>query len=352
MVLKILIALIMLCVIILVHEFGHYIIGRANGIVAKEFFIGVGPTIWKKQKGGTLFSVKAFPFGGACVFGNEEDIEHPEESAYYNSNVYSRIATILAGPVFNFLLAFLLSLFVIGATGYTSTRISEVTPDSPAEKAGLQAGDMITKFDGHKVYLFGEIAFSTTYNNEEKIEVQFKRDGKKMSTFVTPKYDPEYGRMMMGVAFDATTEKLSPIDTIKYSYANVRYWIKLSIFSIKMLFTGTVSPKELSGPVGITVAVSEVYDEAATYGIMAIIYSMLDFAILITANLGVMNLVPFPALDGGKLIFLIIEAVTKKPVSREIEGIVSFIGIVLLLILMAFVMFNDVQKIFTGGFGF
>lgn len=347
MIIKILIALVMICVIILVHEFGHYIVGRANGIVAKEFFIGVGPTLWKKQKGETLYSIKAIPFGGACVFGNEEDIEHPEQSSYFNANVYSRIATILAGPVFNFLLAFVLSLFVIGATGYTPTRIAEVTKGSPAEAAGIQAGDLITRFNGSKVYMFGEISYATMYNNEEPIKVELLRGNEKIYTSVTPKYDEEYGRMMMGITFAGTTEKPTPIETLKYSYANVRYWIKISISSIKMLFTGTVSPKELSGPVGVTMAVSEVYDEASNYGIMAIIYTMLDFAILITANLGVMNLIPFPALDGGKLVFLIIEAVTRKPVNREVEGIISFIGVVLLFVLMAFVLFNDVQRIFV-----
>lgn len=346
MILKLIIAIFMLCIIVLCHEFGHYIIARANGIVAKEFFIGVGPILWKKQKGETLFSLRLFPFGGACVFGNEEDVDKPEENSYLSANVWARIATILAGPFFNFILAFLLSLFVIGATGYTGTTITEVSPDSPASEAGLQAGDKIIRFNGSKVYMYGEITFATIYNNGEPCEVVFLRDGERYATSVIPKYNEEFGRMMMGITFSGATEKPSAIETIKYSYANVRYWIKISVQSLKLLFTGIVSVNELSGPVGVTMAVSEVYDEASSYGIMVLIYSMLDFAILITANLGVMNLIPFPALDGGKLIFLFIEAITGKPVKREIEGFVSFIGVALLFVLMAFVMFNDVRRLF------
>lgn len=346
MIIKILIAVIMICIIILVHEFGHYIIGRANGIVAKEFFIGVGPILFKFEKGGTVFSLRAIPFGGACVFGNEEDFENPQDSPYLSASVWARFASIVAGPIFNFILAFVLSLFVIGATGYTPTKVIDVTEGSPAEQAGIQAGDLITRFDGSKVYMFGEITFATMYNNSEPIAVELLRGNEKIRTIVTPVYDEQYGRMMMGITFGGVEEKPTPIETIKYSYANVRYWIRISVASVRMLFTGVLSPKELSGPVGVTMAVSEVYDAAADYGIMAIIYSMLDFAILISANLGVMNLIPIPGLDGGKLLFILIEAVTRKPASKEVEGIVTFIGFAILMLLTGYVLFNDIQRIF------
>lgn len=348
MIFKILLSLLIICVVVVSHEFGHYIIARMNGIVAKEFFIGMGPTLWKKQKGETLFSIKLLPLGGACVFGNEEDIEDPTQNSYLSAGVWKRIATIFAGPFFNFLLAFLLSLFVVGANGFTPTEVVEVTKGSPADNAGIQAGDSIVKFGNSKVYMYGEITFETMYNQGTPIAVTINRNGEKITTFVTPEYDKDYGRMMIGLTFSGTHQKPKPIETLKYSYANVRYWIKISLKSLGMLLFGKASVNELSGPVGITVAVSEVYDEAANYGIMAIVYSMMDFAILITANLGVMNLIPFPVLDGGKLVFLFIEAFRKKPVSREIEGAVNLVGVVLLMLLMAYVMFNDIQKIFIS----
>lgn len=342
---KIVLTLIILCVIVIAHEFGHYIIARANGIEVKEFFVGFGPTILKKKKGGTLYSLKLIPFGGACVFMDEEELDHPETCSYLNASVYSRIATILAGPVFNFILAFLLSLFVIGACGYSTTKLIDVTEGSPAYEAGLRAGDELVKINNSKVYFYGEVTFETMQNSGEPIDVVYKRDGQKNSTVVIPKFDEEYGRMMMGITFGDSVAKPSPLNTIKYSFLNVRYWIKLTVKSLGMLFTGHASVDDLSGPIGVTQAVSEVYDEASEFGIMAIIYSLLDMAILITANLGVMNLLPFPALDGGKLIFLIYEAIVGKPANRKVEGAVNFAGMMLLFLLMIFVMYNDIAKI-------
>ena len=342
---KVILALAIICVIIVAHEFGHFIIARANGIEVKEFFVGIGPTILKKKKGNTLFSLKLIPFGGACVFMDEDDIDHPEECSYLNASVYSRIATVVGGPVFNFLLAFIFSLFLIGSVGYSNTVLTEVSDGSPAKEAGLMAGDEIIKINGERVYFYGEVTFETMYNAGEPIGITVKRDGKKIDTVVVPKYNEEYGRMMMGITFGEGVDKPTALQTIKYSFLNVRYWIKLTIKSIKMLFTGGVTVNDLSGPVGITQTVSEVYDSAAKYGVMAVILSLMDLAILISANLGVMNLLPFPALDGGKLIFLIIEAVTKKPVDKRIEGAVNFVGMALLMLLMVFVLYNDIMKL-------
>lgn len=342
---KIILSLLIICVIIIAHEFGHFIIARANGIEVKEFFVGIGPNIITRKRGNTVFSLKLIPFGGACVFMDEDDIDNPEECSYLKASVYSRIATVLGGPIFNFLLAFVFSLFVIGSVGYSNTVITEVTSSSPAEEAGLKAGDEIIKVKGHRVYFYGEVTFVTMYNNGEPIALVVKRDGKKIDTSIVPKYNEEYGRMMMGITFGEGVDNPTPIQTIQYSFYNVRYWIKLTISSIKMLFTGGVSVNDLSGPVGITQTVSEVYDSAAAYGLRVIVLSLMDLAILISANLGVMNLLPFPALDGGKLIFLIIEAITKKPVNKNIEGAVNFVGMALLMLLMVFVLYNDIMKI-------
>ena len=343
---KVILSLIIICIIIIAHEFGHYIIARANGITVKEFFVGMGPTIFSKKKGDTLFSLKLIPFGGACVFMDEDDLDHPDDCSYLKSSVYSRIATVLGGPIFNFIFAFICSLFVIGSVGYSNTVIVDVDPNSPAAEATLQAGDEIIKVNGHRVYFYGEVTFETIYNTGEPLSLVVKRDGKKVDCVVIPRYNEEYGRMMLGVKFGEGVDNPNPLQTLKYSFLNVRYWIKLTIKSIQMLFTGGVSVKDLSGPVGITQTVSDVYDSAAAYGIRVIILSLMDIAILISANLGVMNLLPFPALDGGKLIFLIIEAITKKPVDRRVEGAVNFVGMALLMLLMIFVLYNDITKLF------
>ena len=345
-IIKILLALLIICVIIVAHEFGHYIIARANGITVKEFFVGVGPNIYSKKKGDTLFSLKLIPFGGACVFMDEDDLDHPEQCSYLTSSVYSRIATIIGGPLFNFIFAFIFSLFVIGSVGYSNTVLIDVSPNSPASEAGLMPGDEIIKINNQRVYFYGEVTFETMYNTGEPIDLLVKRGEQKIRTLVVPRFDEEYGRMMMGITFGEGVSKPTPIQTLKYSFLNVRYWIKLTLKSIKMLFTGGLSVNDLSGPVGITQTVSEVYDSAISYGIRAVILSLMDLAILISANLGVMNLLPFPALDGGKLIFLIIEAVTKKPVDKKVEGAINFVGMALLMVLMVFVLYNDITRLF------
>lgn len=343
---KILLSIIIICVIIVAHEFGHYIIARANGITVKEFFVGVGPDIIKKKKGETVYSLKLIPFGGACVFMDEDDLDHPEDCSYLNASVYSRIAVILGGPLFNFILAFVFSLFVIGSVGYSNTVITEVSNASAAEKAGLYAGDEIVKINNERVYFYGEVTFETMFNNGEPINLLVRRGREVININVIPEYNEEYDRMMMGITFGEGIDKPTPLQTIKYSFLNVRYWIKITLKSLKMLFTGGLSVNDLSGPVGITQTVSEVYDSAIAYGIKVLILSLMDLAIFISANLGVMNLLPLPALDGGKFIFLVIEAITRKPVDKRVEGAVNFVGMALLMLLTVFVLYNDVMRLF------
>ena len=342
---KIILSLLIICIIIVVHEFGHYIMARANGITVKEFFVGIGPNIISKKKGDTVFSLKLIPFGGACVFMDEDDLDHPEDCSYLQASVYSRMATILGGPVFNFILAFVFSLFLIGSVGYSNTVITDVTPNSPAQEAGLETGDEIIKVNGSRTYFYGEVTFETMYNNGEAIDLVIKRNGEKKYITVVPKYNEEFGRLMMGITFGEGVDKPTPIQTLKYSALNVRYWIKITIKSLKMLFSGRLSVNELSGPVGITQTVSEVYDSAVAYGFKVVLLSLMDLAILISANLGVMNLLPLPALDGGKLIFLIIEAVTGKKVNEKVEGAINFVGMALLMLLTVFVLYNDIMRL-------
>ena len=342
---KVLIGILMFCVIVVSHEFGHFIIAKANGVIVREFFVGFGPILFKKTKGDTTYSLRLIPLGGACVFDYDENTEDPMQSSYLSSNVWVRIAITLAGPVFNFILAFLLSLFVVGGTGYSPTMITEVSKGSPAMKAGLCEGDLITKIDRDRVYLFGEVSFATMYNRGEPIKITFIRDGIKQTLNVTPEYNEEYGRPMLGITFGYNEDNPTPLETIKYSYCYVRYWVKITVKSFLMMFTGQVGVKDLSSPIGVASVVSDVYDSAAKISVMAIIYSMLDIAILISANLGVVNLLPIPGLDGGKLIFYIIELFRGKPVSQERQGAVTLVGFALLLLLTVVVMYNDIIRI-------
>lgn len=344
--LKVILAVFIFCIIVVSHELGHFLIAKANGIAVTEFCIGFGPTIIGFSKNGTKYSIKAIPLGGACVF-DDEDPENLAESSFLKANVWARIGTIAAGPIFNFILAFILALFVVGATGYPTTELKSVTAGGAAEALGLEEGDIILKMDDERVYLYPEVILNTQFSTGETVRFTYDRDGVKHIADITPKYSEEDGRYLYGFAFGAFTGSKTPVKTLEYSYYYVRYQIKMTLKSLQMLVTGRVAADQLSGPIGMTVVVGEVFDSAKQGGVSTITLSMLDMAILLSANLGVMNLLPIPALDGGRLVFLFVEAIRRKPISPEKEGMVHFVGIAFLMLLMVFVMYNDIARLFT-----
>lgn len=352
---KIIWGIVILCVIVLSHEMGHLIIAKLNGIEVKEFTIGFGPMIFGFTKGGTKYCIRAIPMGGACIF-EDLDAENEEESdmasliansSYRKANVWSRIATTLAGPVFNFLLAFILGLFLMNYIDMPSTVITSVTEDSAAMDAGLEVGDKITKINNSKVYLYPEVSMAVQLGYGEPLNLEYLRDGKANKVQLIPRMNPEYGYFMIGVGFGGEAKKTTPVSIIKDSYLYVRYMVKMTFASLRMLFTGQAGVNDLAGPVGAVEVVSEEYDSAKEMGGgIAIVVSMLNIALLLSANLGVVNLLPIPALDGGKLVLLIVEAIRKKPVDPKLEGMVQFVGVAILLLLMVIVMYNDIARIF------
>lgn len=341
---KIIIAILMFCVIVIAHEMGHFLLAKMNGIAVSEFAIGLGPTIISFKREETKYSLKLIPFGGACIF-DDADPENITESTFLKAGVWARISVIAAGPIFNFILAFIFSLFVVGMVGFDLPVISEVTPGSGAAVAGLQAGDEIVKIGGEHVELYREVMIYSYMNQQKSTEVVYERDGERYRTVMTQSYDEELGRYLYGMTGGVNTKSGNPLVVIKYSFFEVRYWIKSTLKSLGMLFQGKISKDDVSGPVGITNMVGEVYEEAKPAGLSMIIVSMLDIAILISANLGVMNLLPLPALDGGRLFFLFLEVIRRKPINPEKEGVVHFIGFALLMVLMVFVLFNDITRI-------
>lgn len=344
-------------VVVIAHELGHFLIAKLNGIKVLEFAIGMGPVIAKFTKGETQYVLRLLPLGGACMFegedgvysnsknGEEEKAEKPE-GAFNDANVWSRIATVFAGPFFNIILAFLLSLIVVGFSGEIIPKINSLTEGYPAVEAGLQKGDIITKMNGERIYLQGEVTLESALNRGEPIEIEYKRDGKKYTTTITPKYSEEDNRYYLGFTIGEYVE-CKGFDLIKYSACEVRYWLKATIKSLIMLVQGKLSANDLSGPVGIAVTIDETIEVAKPYGLPTVVLTMINFAVLLSVNLGVMNLLPLPALDGGRLLFLLIEVVRGKPIPPEKEGLVHFIGFVALMILTVFVFYNDLTKIFS-----
>ncbi len=342
---KFIIAIIIFSVIILFHELGHFLLAKKNGIRVNEFCLGLGPTLFGVTKGETLYSIKLLPFGGACMMEGE-DGESSDNRAFGHKSVLARISVVAAGPVFNFIMAFVLALILISCIGIDTPKISGVMKGYPAQEAGMQAGDQIVKINHKPIHFYREVSMYTFFYEGDTLDVTYERDGERYQATITPAYDKESGRYLIGLQNRYEREKGGILTNIKYSFYELKYWVWTTLQSLKMLVTGKVGANELSGPVGIVKSIGDTYDASKSDGYFYVFINMINFAILLSANLGVMNLLPLPALDGGRLVFLVIEGIRRKKIDPEKEGMVHFVGIMILMGLMVFIMFNDIRKLF------
>ena len=318
---KIIVALIVFSVIIIIHELGHFLLAKKNGIVVEEFSLGMGPRLLSFEAGGTRYSWKLLPFGGSCLMLGE-DGEDMSEGSFGSRPVGARIAVVAAGPLFNFLLAFVLAIFIIGNIGYDAPIIKDVTDGYPAQEAGLRAGDRITKMNGKRIRLYRQFSNYGMFHEGEAVVFEYERDGETHETTVKPILTDRGYKYGITGSVNYARVRTNPIQTLAYSAYEVYYWIDTTLQSLKMLLRGNAGLDDMSGPVGVVQVIGD-------------------------TNLGVMNLLPLPALDGGRLVFLIIEAVRGKRVDPELEARVHFTGLMLLMLLMVFVMFNDFHRIFA-----
>ncbi len=342
----IILAILIFGFIVMFHEFGHFIVAKKSGIQVFDFSIGFGPSILHWQRGETTYNIRPIPLGGFCAMG--EDSAEGEKGNFNEKPVWVRMLVILAGPFFNFILAFLIGIILVGATGYDEPVIGDVMDNYPAAEAGIRPGDEIVSINGKRIHLWREITLNNAMYPGEKDDIVYERDGKRHEVTITP-VKGEDGRYMMGIqARKEYYTKANVLTAIQYGFYEVKYSVRSTIDGLKMLLYRKIGIKELSGPVGIGNLVNNSYQESRSYGVKAVLMTMLSIALLISANLGVMNLLPIPALDGGRLLFMIIEAIRIKRIPPEKEGIVHLVGMALLLILMAIVMYNDITKIIAG----
>lgn len=340
----IVIAILLFGFIVFFHELGHFLLARKHGIRVDEFWIGMGPTLVHKKIGETDYCLKLLPLGGACMMG-EDDADDFSEGSFNSKTPLQRISVIAAGPVFNFILAFVCGFIFICCVGIDKPMISGVAENMPAAEAGLQAGDKIVEINGKNIHIFREVSLFNTMHPGEEMELTYERDGERTTVILTPVYVEEDGAYLMGV-YSNGYEKASAGEVLIYSFYEIEYWIEMTLESLKMLVTRQVGMDQLSGPVGVVDAVDQTYQVSKSGGAYLVFLNMIRMAILLSANLGVMNLLPIPALDGGRLLFLVIELIRGKRVPPEKEGYVHMIGMMFLLALMVFVVFNDLRRIF------
>ena len=324
-------------VLVMIHEFGHFAVAKACGVTVHEFAIGMGPLIFKKEHNGTVYSLRCIPIGGFCSLEGEDE-ESDDEGAFGNKSPLKRIAILAAGAAMNILLGFVLMCIIMfskNANAVPVPVIDTVQEQSAAEQAGLQPGDRITKIDGKKIRTQMELKFELSRYKGGNIDVEYMRDGEKYTASLTPKKGDDGGYY---IGFLAKNEPLTFGGRLYHSFWYTVFYGKAILASLWDLVTGSIGAESMSGPVGI---VSEI-GNAASRGIA----DLLQLAALITINLGLFNLLPLPALDGGRIFFVLAEVVTRRKVPAEKEGLVHFIGFALLIGLMIFATWNDISRLF------
>lgn len=338
---KIGLILLIFTLIVMAHELGHFIVAKKNGVFVQEFAIGMGPKIFSKQKGETLYSVRILPIGGFCAM-QEEFGESGDSRSLSSKTVWQRAGILLAGPIMNFLFAFVLMCIIVSAQGKPSNIIGSLEPGFPAQKAGMQVKDKIVMINGIKTKDMEDISRVLNTIGDETIIFTISRQGKEEDLNIKREYSEKDQRYLVG--FTAEMVKGDIVDNISQGFKETINLVVMTIEGFKMIITRQVSVDQLSGPVGVISAGVQVWDEGLKQSTWFAVQQMLFLGALISANLGVFNLLPFPALDGGRVLFLIIEGIRGKPIDSNKEAFVHFLGFVLLMLLMVIVLYNDITR--------
>ncbi|HHW56583.1 MAG TPA: RIP metalloprotease RseP [Clostridia bacterium] len=330
----ILISIIVLSVLVMFHEFGHFIVAKLSGARVNEFSIGFGPRLFKKKYGETEYSFRALLFGGYVALEGEDEKSN-DPRAIVNKPWPVRLAVFAAGPLMNILLAFLLLFIVFFSIGRPIPQIKSVMEGYPAEKAGILPGDKIVMVNNIKINTWEELEKVISSSREIVLTIEIQRGNQILQKQVKPIFDKNASKVMIGIVPEY---ERSISLAIKTAINQTIYFSKLIILFFVMLVTGKVSVNDIMGPVGIVQA----FGTVAKTGVI----NLLAFSALISVNLGIFNLLPLPALDGGRILFVLAEAVRGKPLPPEKEGYIHYLGFLLLIALLIFVTYRDILRIF------
>ena len=355
MIVYILAALLVFGILIAVHELGHFLAAKACGVRVNEFSIGMGPALWKKQKGETQYSLRVFPVGGFCAMeGEEEDSDDP--AALNRQGFWKKLLIFAAGAAMNFLTGLIIIFFLYAdAQAFYTPTITGFAEGCPLESAdGLQTGDRSLSIDGERVYVYSDLSLLLPRNTTGVYDLVVERGGEKVRlndlTMERRTYTGADGKEFTGLGLYFGVEKADWGVRLHYTWNNAVDFVRLVRLSLQMLVTGEAGLKDLSGPVGIVAMMSETANQSGSF--YYALLNMLSFGGLITVNLGVMNLLPIPGLDGaravGVLLTTLIECITRKKVNPRYEGYIQSAGTLVLFALLIVIMFKDVIQIFRG----
>lgn len=327
--------IVMLLVLVIPHEWGHMTVARWCGVKIKEFSVGMGPLIFKKQKGDTQYSLRLLPLGGYCAMeGEDETVDSP--TSYSSKSNPQKIAILLAGVTMNVLIALVAVTIALCVAGVLSNTLDSVTPGSPAEAAGIQAGDTIIMIDGVKTGSWEKVIEQIdAYDGSGTMEITYRRGGETAAVELTPEYNDERGSYMVGIVAGVSHNFW---DCAKEGPATTWELNKAMLTGFKMLLTGGAGLDEVAGPVGLV----KVVDTAANYGVAP----FLMLLALVSLNLALFNLIPIPGLDGGKIFFILLKIISRGKITDDMEYKATVVGIVLLISLFILVTANDIRNLF------
>ena len=343
---------IVLGVLIFVHEFGHFILAKILGVGVEKFSLGFGPRILGKKIGMTDYRVSAIPLGGYVkMVGEAPDAEIDESMrplSFSHKSVYKRIAIVIAGPVFNLMLAVVIffGFFQISGRPVTLPEVGGVQEGMPAEAAGIQKGDQIISVNGQSVSAWEEMAKLISAANGDPLNLEVRRDDRVISVELKPRlietqniFGEQIDKYVIGISASGAydVERLNPLEAVWEGLVQTWRIIELTVLSVGKIISGSLSAKTLGGPIMI----AQLAGEHAKAGITEFIF----FIALLSINLGILNLLPIPVLDGGHLVFFVIEAVTRRPVNLRMREVAQQVGILVLIVLMVFVFYNDITRI-------
>lgn len=326
----------MLLVLVIPHEWGHMMVAKLCGVWVKEFSVGMGPLIFQRKKGDTLYSLRLLPLGGYCMMeGEEEAVDSP--TSYSSKSYPQKIAILLAGVTMNVIIALVVVTIAICITGIVTTTLSDVTPGSPAYEAGLRAGDTITAVNGSPTKEWSDVVtgIDSYEPGGEALEVTYERDGKEAEVEIVPEYNEERQAYLIGITAGTTKNFFKcaargPAATWELNKAMLK--------GFAMLFSGKIGRNDVAGPVGLV----KVVDTAAGYGLT----SYLTLLALVSLNLALFNILPIPGLDGGKIFFILLKIISGGRITDDMEYKATVAGMAILLMLFVLITVNDVMNLF------
>ena len=346
-------AILIFGVLIAVHALGHFLAAKACGVRVNEFSIGMGPTILRKTKGDTTYSLRLLPIGGFCAMeGEEEDSDDP--TALNNQSFWKKLIIFAAGAFMNFLTGLIIIVVLYaGAKAFYVPVITDFADGCPLQsESGLQVGDRLVSIDGERVYVYSDVSLLLGRNKTGVFDLKVKRDGQTVTLKDFPmeraEYTDQQGQTYTGFGLMFGAEEATVGSRLRYSWNNAVDFVRIVRLSLQMLVTGEAGLKDVSGPVGIVSTIVDTGRSAASVadGLLNVAY----LGAFIAINLAVMNMLPLPALDGGRIFLLLVGAVftaiTKKKIPSKYEGYIHAVGMILLLAFMALVTFKDVWTLF------